>query len=50
MAAIQAFNAPYSARMLEIDNVGMLDTEVEKQVKVFVTTKLGGAGTATVKV
>lgn len=49
MAAMQAFNAPYSARMLEIDNVGMFDTEVEKQGKVFVTTELGGAGTSTAK-
>lgn len=47
MAAMQAFNAPYSVRMLEIDNVGMLDTEVERQGKIFVTTELGGAGTAT---
>lgn len=49
MAAMQAFNAPYSARMLEIDNVGMFDTEVESQGKVFVTTELGGAGTSTSK-
>lgn len=47
MAAMQAFNAPYSVRMLEIDNVGMFDTEVEAQGKVFVTTELGGAGTST---
>ena len=47
MAAMQAFNAPFSIRMLEIDNVGMFDTEVESQGKVFVTTELGGAGTAT---
>ena len=47
MAAMQAFNAPYSVRMLEIDNVGMFDTEVERQGKTFVTTELGGAGTAT---
>lgn len=47
MAAMQAFNAPYSVRMLEIDNVGMFDTEVEQQGKVFVTTELGGAGTST---
>ncbi|NND42889.1 MAG: N-alpha-acetyl diaminobutyric acid deacetylase DoeB [Silicimonas sp.] len=47
MAAMQAFNAPYSVRMLEIDPVGMFDTEVETQGKVFVTTELGGAGTAT---
>lgn len=46
MAAMQAFNAPYSVRMLEIDNLGMFDTEVENQGKVFVTTELGGAGTS----
>lgn len=49
MAAMQAFNAPYSVRMLEIDNVGMFDTEVETQGKVFVTTELGGAGTSTAR-
>ncbi len=47
MDAMQAFNAPYSVRMLEIDNVGMFDTEVERQGKTFVTTELGGAGTST---
>jgi len=49
MAAMQAFNAPFSVRMLEIDNIGMFDTEVERQGKVFVTTELGGAGTATAR-
>lgn len=49
MEAMQAFNAPFSVRMLEIDNVGMFDTEVESQGKVFVTTELGGAGTATAR-
>ncbi|MEM7303770.1 MAG: succinylglutamate desuccinylase/aspartoacylase family protein, partial [Pseudomonadota bacterium] len=49
MEAMRAFNAPYSCRMLEIDNVGMFDTEVERQGKTFVTTELGGAGTATAK-
>ena len=49
MAAMQAFNAPYSVRMLEIDLVGMFDTEVESQGKTFVTTELGGAGTSTAK-
>ncbi|WP_108482732.1 N(2)-acetyl-L-2,4-diaminobutanoate deacetylase DoeB [Oceaniglobus ichthyenteri] len=47
MAAMAAFNAPYSMKMLEIDNVGMFDTEVESQGKVFVTTELGGGGTST---
>ncbi|MEM5541454.1 N(2)-acetyl-L-2,4-diaminobutanoate deacetylase DoeB [Sulfitobacter sp. AS92] len=49
MAAMEAFNAPYSMKMLEIDNRGMFDTEVEEQGKVFVTTELGGAGTSTAK-
>jgi len=49
MAAMQAFNAPYSVRMLEIDNVGMFDTEVERQGKTFVTTELGGGGTSTAR-
>lgn len=46
-AAMRAFNAPYSMKMLEIDNVGMFDTEVEAQGKTFVTTELGGGGSAT---
>ncbi|MCK0198766.1 N(2)-acetyl-L-2,4-diaminobutanoate deacetylase DoeB [Ancylobacter sp. 6x-1] len=45
-AAVAAFSAPYSMRMLEIDAVGMMDTTVEEMGKVFVTTELGGAGTA----
>lgn len=47
LAAVKAFNAPYTTMLLEIDNVGMYDTEVEAQGKVFVTTELGGGGTAT---
>ena len=47
VAAIEAFNAPYSMIMLEIDNVGMYDTTVEDQGKIFVTTELGGGGTST---
>ncbi|MGO4914936.1 N(2)-acetyl-L-2,4-diaminobutanoate deacetylase DoeB [Pseudogemmobacter sp. W21_MBD1_M6] len=46
-AAMMAFNAPYSMRMLEIDGAAMYDTAVEAQGKVFVTTELGGGGTAT---
>ncbi|SDW50646.1 N(2)-acetyl-L-2,4-diaminobutanoate deacetylase DoeB [Roseicitreum antarcticum] len=46
-AAMRAFNAPFCAMMLEIDAVGMFDTEVEAQGKTFVTTELGGGGTAT---
>lgn len=45
--AAKAFNAPYYLKMLEIDNVGMYDTDVEQQGKVFVTTELGSGGTAT---
>lgn len=47
VAAMQAFNAPYSMMLLEIDNVGMYDTAVETQGKVFVSTELGGGGTTT---
>jgi N-alpha-acetyl-L-2,4-diaminobutyrate deacetylase len=48
-AAVEAFAAPYSMRMLEIDAVGMYDTAVEEQGKVFLTTELGGGGTATAR-
>lgn len=47
VAAVKAFGAPYSMMMLEIDSVGMFDTAVESQGKLFVTTELGGGGTAT---
>lgn len=49
VAAMQAFAAPYSMMMLEIDAVGMFDTAVESQGKTFVTTELGGGGTATAR-
>ncbi|MGF6607563.1 N-alpha-acetyl-L-2,4-diaminobutyrate deacetylase [Paraburkholderia sp. WSM4175] len=47
-AAMRAFGAPYSMRMLELDSVGLYDTAVEEAGKVFVSTELGGGGTATV--
>ncbi len=47
VAAVEAFNAPYTLMLREIDNIGMYDTTVEAQGKVFVTTELGGGGTAT---
>jgi N-alpha-acetyl-L-2,4-diaminobutyrate deacetylase len=47
-AAVRAFGAPYSLKMLEIDNVGMYDTAVEAQGKVFVTTEIGGGGSTSV--
>ena len=48
-AAMRAFNAPYSMTLLEIDDVGMFDTAVEAQGKVFVSTELGGGGTASAR-
>jgi N-alpha-acetyl-L-2,4-diaminobutyrate deacetylase len=45
-AAVVAFAAPWSMQMLEIDAVGMLDTTAEGLGKTFVTTELGGGGTA----
>ncbi len=46
MEAVAAFGAPYSMRMVEIDAVGLFDTTAEDMGKVFVTTELGGGGTA----
>ena len=46
-AAMCAFGAPYSMRMLELDSVGLFDTAAEEAGKVFVSTELGGGGTAT---
>lgn len=48
-AAMEAFGAPYSMRMLELDSVGMFDTAAEDAGKVFVSTELGGGGSATAK-
>ena len=45
-AAMNAFGAPYSMRMLELDSVGMFDTAAEEAGKVFVSTELGGGGSA----
>ncbi len=49
VAAMEAFNAPYSMMLLEIDAVGMYDTAAEELGKIFVTTELGGGGSATAK-
>ena len=46
-AARDAFNAPYSVEMREIDALGMYDEAAESQGKTFVTTELKGGGTAT---
>ncbi|MCY1292889.1 N-alpha-acetyl-L-2,4-diaminobutyric acid deacetylase [compost metagenome] len=48
-AAMRAFAAPYSMRMLELDAVGMYDTAAEEQGKIFVTTELGGGGTSSAR-
>lgn len=44
---VEAFGAPYSVKMLEIDTVGLFDTAAEELGKVFVSPELGGGGTAT---
>ena len=46
-AARDAFNAPFSMQMLEIESNGMYDSAAEALGKTFVTTELGGAGTST---
>jgi len=47
IAAMRAFNAPFSLMLLEIDNVGMYDTAAEELGKTLVSTELGGGGSAT---
>ncbi len=47
--ALQAFSAPYSMMLMEIDSAGMYDTAAEEMGKVFVSTELGGGGTATAR-
>ena len=46
-AATHAFAAPYFLSLIEIDAGGMYDTQAEAMGKVFVSTELGGGGTAT---
>lgn len=46
VAAMEAFNAPYSMMLLELDAVGMYDSAAEQMGKTFVSTELGGGGTA----
>jgi N2-acetyl-L-2,4-diaminobutanoate deacetylase len=46
VAAMAAFNAPYSMMLLELDTLGMYDTAAETLGKSFVSTELGGGGTA----
>ncbi|MEH6476132.1 MAG: N(2)-acetyl-L-2,4-diaminobutanoate deacetylase DoeB [Sneathiella sp.] len=49
VAAMRAFNAPYSIMLLEVDATGMYDTAAEELGKVFISTELGGGGSATAK-
>ncbi|PCJ10622.1 MAG: N-alpha-acetyl diaminobutyric acid deacetylase DoeB [Rhodobacteraceae bacterium] len=48
-AARDAFNAPFSMQMLEIDSAGMYDDAAERMGKTFVSTELGGGGTSSVQ-
>ena len=47
LAALRAFGAPYGLVLRELDSEGMIDTVVERSGKVFLSTELGGGGTAT---
>lgn len=44
--ALLAFAAPVSLVLSELDSAGMLDTAVEDMGKIFLSTELGGGGTA----
>ena len=46
VAAMEAFNAPYSMMLLELDAAHMYDTVAENQGKIFVSTEIGGGGSA----
>ncbi|HXP74262.1 MAG TPA: N(2)-acetyl-L-2,4-diaminobutanoate deacetylase DoeB [Stellaceae bacterium] len=46
VGAMMAFNAPFSMMLRELDAVGTYDTAAEEMGKIFVTTELGGGGTA----
>lgn len=46
-ALMEAFGAPYSMVLFEMDTAGMYDTAAEAMGKIFVSTELGGGGTTT---
>lgn len=46
IAARDAFNAPWSMTLVELDFVGMFDTASELAGKTFISTELGGGGTS----
>jgi N-alpha-acetyl-L-2,4-diaminobutyrate deacetylase len=45
--AMRAFGAPYSLLLEEMEPNGLLDTVVERAGKLFLSTELGGGGSAT---
>ncbi|HMB76328.1 MAG TPA: N(2)-acetyl-L-2,4-diaminobutanoate deacetylase DoeB, partial [Kiloniellaceae bacterium] len=49
VAAMEAFGAPYSVMLLEIDSIGMYDSAAEEMGKVFLSTELGGGGSASAR-
>jgi len=49
VAAMEAFNAPYSLMLKELDAADMYDTAAEDAGKVFVSTELGGGGSASAR-
>lgn len=49
IAAMQAFNAPYSVMLLELDAASMYDTAAENMGKIFIGTELGGGGSASAR-
>ncbi len=49
VAAMEAFNAPYSLMLRELDAADMYDTAAENAGKVFVSTELGGGGSASAR-
>ena len=46
VSAVEVFNAPYTLMLLEPDAAHLYDTAAENQGKVFVSTELGGGGSA----
>ncbi|MGB1009552.1 MAG: N(2)-acetyl-L-2,4-diaminobutanoate deacetylase DoeB [Thiolinea sp.] len=49
VAAMQAYNAPNSLMLLEIEAASMYDTAAENMGKVFISTELGGGGSTTAR-
>lgn len=47
IAAMQAFNAPHSVMLLELDAASMYDTAAENMGKIFIATELAGGGSTT---